>query len=86
MSAFNSAGRPDLAQKFADPVNHEVSGGNVGGLEDWMTDTMPRVGTGAMDQRLDKAAELTELDRPGAQVRDPTVVPNRMSASSATAL
>ncbi|MFE2960949.1 hypothetical protein [Nocardia tengchongensis] len=63
MNAFTNEGRPDLAQKFIDLVNREVNGGNVGGLEDWMAETVPRVRAGAADQVLDKAAELTELDR-----------------------
>ncbi|WP_309116448.1 hypothetical protein, partial [Saccharothrix sp.] len=62
-NALNNAGRPDLAQKFQDLVNREVSGGNVGGLKDWMDETAPRARAGDPDQVLDKAAELTELDR-----------------------
>ncbi|WP_433592818.1 hypothetical protein [Nocardia sp. CA-145437] len=63
VSALENAGRPDLAQKFTDLVNREVDGGNVGGLEDWMGETAPRARASDMDQVLDKAAELTELDR-----------------------
>ncbi|WP_455749875.1 WXG100-like domain-containing protein [Nocardia tengchongensis] len=63
VSALESAGRPDLAQKFTDLVNREVDGGNVGGLEDWMGETAPRARASDTDQVLDKAAELTELDR-----------------------
>ncbi|MFF0637397.1 hypothetical protein ACFYTS_33425 [Nocardia sp. NPDC004151] len=63
VNALENAGRPDLAQKFTDLVNREVDGGNVGGLEDWMGETVPRARAGDMDQVLDKAAELTELDR-----------------------
>ncbi|MEU1430713.1 hypothetical protein ABZ412_26915 [Nocardia sp. NPDC005746] len=69
-SALQNAGRPDLAQKFTDLVNREVDGGNVGGLEDWMGETTPRARVGDMDQVLDKAAELTELDRLSFEVRN----------------
>lgn len=63
VSALENAGRPDLAQKFTDLVNREVDGGRVGGLEDWMGETAPRARASDVDQVLDKAAELTELDR-----------------------
>lgn len=63
VNALNGAGRPDLAQKFVDLVNREVSGDNAGGLKDWMDETVPRVRASDIDKVLDKAAELTELDR-----------------------
>ncbi|MGW4351626.1 WXG100-like domain-containing protein [Nocardia sp. NPDC004582] len=69
VTALENAGRPDLARKFTDLVNREVDGGNVGGLEDWMGETVPRARVSDMDQVLDKAAELTELDRLSREVR-----------------
>ncbi|MFE3756919.1 hypothetical protein ACFXO9_21670 [Nocardia tengchongensis] len=69
-TALEGAGRPDLAQKFTDLVNREVDGGNVGGLEDWMGETAPRARASDTDQVLDKAAELTELDRLSHEVEN----------------
>lgn len=63
IDALNGAGRPDLAQKFVDLVNREVNGDNVGGLNEWMGETVPRVLKSDVDKVLDKAAELVELDR-----------------------
>ena len=63
VNALNNAGRPDLAQRYQDLVTRQANGGNVGGLEDWMDETAPRARAGDPDQVLDKAAELTELDR-----------------------
>jgi hypothetical protein len=68
VNALNNAGRPDLAQKYQDLVNRQMNGGNVGGLEDWMDETAPRARAGDPDQVLDKAAELTELDRLSGEI------------------
>ncbi|WP_367128686.1 hypothetical protein [Saccharothrix sp. HUAS TT1] len=64
---LDDAGRPDLARKFHDLAHRQVDGGNVDGLEDWMDETAPRSRNTDPDiaraQVLDKAAELTVLDR-----------------------
>ncbi|MGY0503349.1 hypothetical protein ACWZHB_33100 [Nocardia sp. FBN12] len=65
---LTAAGRPDLADLLHELLQREANNGNVGGLDGWLSETETR--TNDPDQVLDKAAELTELDRLSREIAD----------------